>query len=342
MLLSQEPDPDVICPAAERSRVAAVIIGRNEHGRLAAALQSVANCGIANAVYVDSASVDDSVSIAEGCGVQVHGLDPSRPMSAARGRNEGWAIVRSACPTPEFVLFLDGDSEIDADWVREAEQLLVSTELVGAVCGRGVEVNPNRNAFHRISAVEWTLGGTGSIGTFGGNALLRAWLVDDLGGYDESLTVGEDPDLSRRIVDRGFSIIGLDRVAYVHDIDMALARQWWKRAERSGQLLADRGIARRSQGKAMLHSELAKALGFGIGFPLAVLATRGPVRRLVLGCYALRTVLAFRSAFRSARPEFFDLRTRVTWGVSCLMSPLPHAIGALRTMIRRWKYGRWK
>ena len=92
--------------------VAAVVIGRNEGDRLAPSLRSVQGAGL-SVVYVDSGSSDGSPTVARKVGIPVVELDPSRPFSAARGRNEGVQEMLKHWPDTDFVLFLDGDCVLD-------------------------------------------------------------------------------------------------------------------------------------------------------------------------------------------------------------------------------------
>ena len=73
-------------------KVAAVVIGRNEGARLIACLDALA--GKADPViYVDSGSTDGSVAAARARGAQVVALDMTRPVTAARARNAGLAVL---------------------------------------------------------------------------------------------------------------------------------------------------------------------------------------------------------------------------------------------------------
>ena len=68
-----------------------VVIGRNEGQRLINCLKSVKSQADTPIVYVDSGSTDGSVAAAQKLGVTVVNLDLTRPFTAARARNEGFA-----------------------------------------------------------------------------------------------------------------------------------------------------------------------------------------------------------------------------------------------------------
>ena len=90
----------------------AVVIGRNEGERLGPSLRSVQAAGLP-VVYADSGSTDGSSVCAKELGVPVVDLDPSRPFSAGRGRNEGLEKALRQWPGAAYVLFLDGDCVLD-------------------------------------------------------------------------------------------------------------------------------------------------------------------------------------------------------------------------------------
>ena len=95
------------------TRVACVIIGRNEGERLVACLASVPQ-GLGDVVYVDSGSTDGSVAAAEAAGARVVLLDTGTPFTAARARNAGVAALDGG---HDYVQFNDGDCVLDPGWL---------------------------------------------------------------------------------------------------------------------------------------------------------------------------------------------------------------------------------
>jgi glycosyltransferase involved in cell wall biosynthesis len=77
--------------------IGVVAIGRNEGERLRACLAS-ARRDCAAVVYVDSGSTDGSAELAKSLGVHVVDLDLSKPFTAARARNEGFAKLKEIEP----------------------------------------------------------------------------------------------------------------------------------------------------------------------------------------------------------------------------------------------------
>ena len=99
-------------PVTEETMVAAVVIGRNEGERLAPSLRSVQAAGIP-LVYVISGSIDGSPERARQMDIPVSRARPRRPFSAARGRNEGVQERMRRWPELPYVIFLDGDCELE-------------------------------------------------------------------------------------------------------------------------------------------------------------------------------------------------------------------------------------
>ena len=65
-----------------------VVIGRNEGSRLLDVLRQLQQQA-RPLLYVDSGSTDGSADNVQALGIAVLRLDPARPFSAARARNEG-------------------------------------------------------------------------------------------------------------------------------------------------------------------------------------------------------------------------------------------------------------
>ena len=219
------------------SLLGVVVIGRNEGERLVRCLSALAGHSGA-IVYVDSASTDDSVEAARERGLEVVELERNRPFTAARGRNAGFARLLELNPGLEQVQFIDGDCEVRPGWLDAASRHLAEHPEVGAVAGRRRERNPEASIYNRIADIEWDTP-IGEAGGFGGDVLVRAAILVELGGYDESLIAGEDPDLCFRIRAAGHRVMRLDEEMTVHDADMHRFTEFWRRQVRGGHAYAE-------------------------------------------------------------------------------------------------------
>src|SRR5262245_7123776 len=96
-----------------------VIIGRNEETYitdcLRSALTAVDRAGGAEVVYVDSASTDRTVELARALGIRVISLRPHWELSPSAGRYVGFHHTSG-----ELIMFVDGDTALDPDWLRNA------------------------------------------------------------------------------------------------------------------------------------------------------------------------------------------------------------------------------
>lgn len=213
--------------------IGVVVIGRNEGERLRKCLESVKE-NADRVVYVDSGSTDDSMVMAQAMGVEVHELDTSVPFCAARARNAGFAQLMQCHPQVEFVQFIDGDCEITQGWLSTATQVLSSRPEVAIVVGLLNERFPEVSIYNRIGEVEWNFSGTGEVKSVGGVFMVRRSAFESVGGFDITLTAGEEPELCHRLSQKSWIFLRLDRRMAWHDLAMTRFSQWWIRQVRNG------------------------------------------------------------------------------------------------------------
>jgi GT2 family glycosyltransferase len=246
-----------------------VAIGRNEGERLRRCLDSVAESGVPT-VYVDSGSDDGSVGLARSMGVEVVELDPSRPFSAARARNEGYQRLRALAPSSRYVMFVDGDCEVDRGWLERARVELEARPRAAVVCGRRRELYPGRSIYNRLADLEWDTP-VGEAKTCGGDSVIRVEAFDAVGGFDPSAAAGEEPELCQRLRRAGWSIWRVDAEMTRHDLGMTRFGQWWRRQYRSGYNGLDI-LTRFPEGDRVFARDLVRCRAWGLGWPSAVAA----------------------------------------------------------------------
>jgi GT2 family glycosyltransferase len=273
------------------SRIAAVVIGRNEGPQLAAALGSVQAARLP-LVYVDSGSTDGSPTLATKLGVPVIELDPVRPFSAARGRNEGVAEVVRRWPDVEYVLFLDGDCVLDPGFPTAAIDTLDAHDDCAIVTGHLSERHREASIYNRMCAIEWRspAGPMEDINGLGGIMVIRLSAFLGVGGFDEKAIAGEEPDLGNRLRLAGHSIIKIDRPMASHDARMLRFGQWWSRAVRAGHAMAHRYATHGRTDVRDAVRETRSAIFWGFLLPLMILLLLWPTRGLsllLLGTYGL-------------------------------------------------------
>ena len=240
--------------------IGVVVIGRNEGERLRRCLTAQGIAGLTT-VYVDSGSTDGSLALAESLGVYTIALDPDLPFTAARGRNAGIAFLSENFPSLEYVQLLDGDTEIDQDFITFASHEMDSGTTIGAVFGRLRERSPHTSKYNRLCDMEWNHE-LGESDAFSGNVLLRVVTWKDAGGYDERLIAGEDPELSLRVRNKGWKIRSIDAQMGMHDADMHTFSQWWTRTTRTGHAFAQGADMHRGSGH---YKKEVRSIGFWAG-----------------------------------------------------------------------------
>lgn len=209
-----------------------VTIGRNEGERLKRCIESILTFCM-KVVYVDSGSTDGSVEWARAKGCHVHELDSSRPFNMARARNAGFALGKKLWPECRFVHFLDGDCELLQDWAENALTFLKQHPEVAAVCGRRLEKYPENSVYNRMCDIEWNTP-LGETRATGGDAIFRTETFEKVGGFNEELIAGEEPELCLRIRLQGGKIWRLPQDMSLHDANLLRFSQWWRRQMRGG------------------------------------------------------------------------------------------------------------
>jgi GT2 family glycosyltransferase len=307
--------------------VGVIAIGRNEGERLARCLTTVCGRG-SPVVYVDSASADGSPEIARAAGAEVLELDPARPMSAARARNEGFERLARIAPDVRFVQFVDGDCEIAPGWIAAALAAMEARPEVAVACGRLRELYPEASPYNRLADLEWD-GPVGEIEACGGIFLVRSEAFRRAGGFDASVLAAEDDEFCLRIRRDGGTILRLPDLMGRHDMAMTRFSAWWRRAVRGGQAYAqgfdlhgrgpERHFARQLRGVAAWGLALP-AVALGLAWP-----TRGLSLLLLLGYVAL-----FFRARRHVLSRGWSAPDARLYAASIVVAKFPMAWGVLR------------
>lgn len=309
------------------SRLAIVVIGRNEGGRLARALDSVSGRGLAVA-YVDSGSTDGSPALARARGALVTELDPGTPFTAARARNEGFAAIRAAHPEVDVVQFVDGDCEVVPGWLERAVKVLEERPDVAAVCGRVRERNRDLTIYNRLCDIEWDAP-AGETRACGGNAAIRVGAFLEAGGFDGSLIAGEEPELCVRLRRGGWKILRVAEDMVLHDAAMTRFGQWWRRSTRAGWAYADGAALHGGSSERHWVRENRSIVLWGVILPLAAAAAAALTRGWGLALLAGYPVLAARIHVRMLRRGLTGADARLVAAFTVL-GKFPQAIGLLQ------------
>jgi len=211
-----------------------VIIGRNEGERLERCLLSVQGIDLwtpAEILYVDSGSTDGSLDLAAGLGAGGLTQCPGA-FTAARARNLGWRHASG-----EMVLFLDGDTMVSTEFPLAALEKLREDPANAAAWGHRREICPCLSVYVRVLDLDWIYK-PGETLFFGGDVLVRRAALESVGGFDEKLIAGEEPELCRRMRNTGWRIQHIDVPMTLHDLAITRFAQYWRRALRAGYAFA--------------------------------------------------------------------------------------------------------
>jgi GT2 family glycosyltransferase len=238
--------------------VGIVLIGRNEGDRLKACLQALAGISVP-VVYVDSGSTDGSVELATAQGADVVRLDLTIPFTAARARNAGFDRLMERTPELEFVHFIDGDCILEAGWLGTATGFMAAHPDVAVVCGIRREIHPGRSIYNWICDIEWNQP-PGETTACGGDSMFRVHAFRQVSGFNPALLSGEEPELCKRIREKGWRVWRLADVMTRHDAAILHFSQYWKRAVRSGYGHSRLALANWKTGAGSWLSDTLRAL----------------------------------------------------------------------------------
>ncbi len=265
--------------------VIVVAIGRNEGERLQRFLASAREAAN-RIVYVDSGSTDESVQRARAAGGYVVDLDMARPFTAARARNVGFGKALELAPDVRFVQFVDGDCELEPGWIAHAHAFLDQHPDVAAVFGRRRERFPDQTVYNRLCDIEWDVP-PGPVKACGGDVLIRAAALRQVGGYREGMIAGEEPELCVRLRQAGWQIHCLARPMTIHDAAITRLSQWWQRAKRSGHAYAEGAALHGAAPERHSVRECRRILFWGAGLPLTILGAAALIAPSLGGVLAL-------------------------------------------------------
>jgi GT2 family glycosyltransferase len=316
-------------------KVAIVAIGRNEGERLKLCLRAALR-DAPTVVYVDSGSKDGSADFARAAGCRVVELDGSRPFTAARARNEGFASVAEHAPEAKFVQFVDGDCELEEGWIERAASALAGRDDVGVVCGRVREIHPEASVYNRLCDLEWQHP-AGEVRTSGGRFMARVRVYQEVGGFRPDVIAAEDDEFSVRVRARGSKILMIDAPMASHDAAITSFGQWWKRNRRAGHGYAQVAALHGGGEERYFVRDQRRILIWGLVLPLAALAaapfTRG-ISLLVLLClYALQ----FAHIVRGCLKRGWAGRDARAYGFFTVISRFPALAGLLEYYWRRMR-----
>ena len=251
-----------------KGKTGVVVIGRNEGERLKRSLRSIVSRAD-RVVYVDSGSTDGSVEYARSVQVNVVRLDMRMPFSAGRARNEGFFFLREKYPYLEYIQFIDGDCELDREWLALGVVFLKKNKDCAVAAGRRKEKFPQASVYNLLCDIEWNTP-IGQAASCGGDFVVRCAAFEQVGGFNPVVVAGEEPDLCYRLRQHNWTIFRLDHAMTLHDAAITKFSQWWKRAVRSGHAYAQGYMLHRKDGRGYYRKPFMQAWFWAFIFPASV------------------------------------------------------------------------
>lgn len=292
--------------------ISVIVIGKNEGARLQACLASVTQALALLAheiIYVDSGSADGSLSAAKACGARCYLLG-AKDTTAGLGRLTGTKEARG-----EYLLFLDGDMQLQPRFVQKAMLAMAAKGYDGASGIRedvyeknGEIIGRNKNYFHchaeRICP------------EFGGAIFLKADALQKAGGWSADTIACEEAELHARLIDAGLQIAELPVPMIIHtdavrDNRGALSTVFSRRRLGEGQAL--RCAMAQGKAAAYIRREREKFLFYALDWLCILLICMAGGRGLAAGCFIQAMQLGFLlarcrlRAFVSQKLFFFAL-----------------------------------
>lgn len=192
--------------------ISVIIIGKNEGSRLDTCLTEAKRALRMlshELIYVDSRSTDDSVAIAKSHGARCLVLEDEHT-TAGLGRHAGTQAARG-----EYLLFLDGDMQLQPGFVERAMMKMADEDYDGA-CGiredrymkNGKVVSTNENYFQCVRER--------IVPEFGGAIFLKAEALKKCGGWSPDTIACEEAELHARLIAHGCRIVEMPIPMIIH------------------------------------------------------------------------------------------------------------------------------
>lgn len=324
-------------PSPDLPVLSVVIIGRNEGERLERCIlstQAIQGWQPAEILYVDSGSTDGSLDLAARLGATVLPLSPGI-YTAARARNLGWRHA-----TSELILFLDGDTILNSDFPLAALDELRKNPTNAAAWGHRREICPCVSVYVRVLDLDWVFA-PGETPYCGGDVLMRRAALEAVGGFDETLIAGEEPEMCRRMRTLGWHIQHIDHPMTLHDLAITRFSQYWRRSQRAGYAFAAVSARFRDTSDPMWSADARRNRLRGLFWLLTpILALAASVALLSLLPLAIWLLFLFAVAARTAwqsRWKSAPWSTLLLYGLHSHLQQVPIFFGQLQFLFNRNK-----
>jgi GT2 family glycosyltransferase len=193
-----------------------------------------------------------------------------------------------------LIQFVDGDCQLDDEWLETASNFIAQRTDVAIVCGRRRELYPEASVYNKLFDLEWNTP-IGQASACGGDSLVRTEAFEAVGGFRAQLIAGEEPELCLRLRERGWKIWRIDAEMTRHDAAMMQFKQWWLRTVRSGFGAAEVSLLHWRSKIGHWNGALARSIIWSGALPL-ILGLAALLNPLFLGAILVYPAQIFRLA----------------------------------------------
>lgn len=192
------------------NKVSIIIPAKNEGEHIARLIYSIDKLNYdrenIEVILVDNGSTDDTASMASQLNVRVY-----KKLNTNVGGLRNYGVSKSH---GEILAFVDADCEIKENWLNAAIELLHDEKIgaVGGQCESPHSGNWLEKTWAPYSASEISETSHLAASSF----IIKKNLFEEVGGFDEELTAGEDDELSTKIKNAGKKLCKVKDCAVVH------------------------------------------------------------------------------------------------------------------------------
>ena len=216
LLFNMQCDSGQGKPAKEPNSLSIIIITRNEAQNIARTIESILHVvekhPETEILLVDSASTDKTVEISKRYPINIIRLRSSWFLSAAAGRYIGTRYTKG-----NLIFFIDGDMELDPEWLDYSISFALDHPEVAAVGGRLQDVyTDNGQKIGEVCDKKDPQSCIQEVNFIGGAMLCRRQTLLQVGGFQPFIKSDEEVDLCLRLRKAGYKVILLPYVTARH------------------------------------------------------------------------------------------------------------------------------
>ncbi len=164
--------------------------------------------------------------------------------------------------------------------------------------------------------------------------MVRASVFSDLHGFNAQVIAGEDSELGVRMGLAGHVVTKLDHAMAIHDANMTTFKQWWTRAVRAGHAIGQRAHLNGATAIKDCVKERNSTWFWGVGLPLAVVATL-PVLPLLSGLLASGYAVLVLRVVQYRRRQSDSLSDALLYAKFILLGKFANGLGLLKFYVNK-------